>query len=77
MEEKINEAIKLLNENGYIVSKISKAQIAVAENCTHDKGRCTFNMLGIKCMDLLCVQNLIKEQILPYCKDEEKTEAEN
>ena len=71
MEEKIQEAIKLLNENGYIVSKINKAQIAIAESCCHDKSRCNFNLLGIKCVDLLCVQDMIKEQILPYIENNE------
>ncbi len=70
MQDKIEEAIKLLNENGYIVSKINKAQIAIAENCCQDKTRCNFNLIGIKCVDLLCVQDLIKEQILPYIKEE-------
>ncbi len=71
MEEKIKEAIKLLNENGYIVSKINKAQIAIAQNCCQDKSRCNFNVIGIKCVDLLCVQDMIKEQILPYIENKE------
>ena len=74
MEEKINEAIKLLNENGYIVSKVSEAQIAIAKNCAQDKSRCNFNAIGIKCVDLLCVQELIREQILPNVAEEENRE---
>lgn len=70
MQDKIQEAIKLLNENGYIVSKVNEAQMSVAKSCAHDKSRCNFNLIGIKCVDLLCVQDLIKEQILPYIKDE-------
>ena len=70
MQEKIQEAIKLLNKNGYIVSKVNDAQIAIAKNCCQDKSRCNFNVIGIKCVDLLCVQDLIKEQILD--KTEEK-----
>ena len=76
-EEKIKEAIELLNRNGYIVSKISKAQMAIAQNCAHDKSRCTFNLIGIKCVDLLCVQQMIREQIFPYIEQEEENKEEN
>ena len=69
--EKIREAIELLNKNGYIAVKINKAQMAIAEQCKHDKTKCNFNMIGIKCVDLLCVQDMIREQIFPYV---EKTE---
>ena len=71
MQEKINEAIKLLNENGYIVTKVSDAQLAIAKNCCQDKSRCNFNLIGIKCVDLLCVQDMIKEQIFPYIENKE------
>lgn len=70
----IEKAIELLNKNGYIVSKIDKAQIAIAKNCTHNKDLCNFNLIGIKCVDLLCVQNMIREQILPYLPKEEETQ---
>lgn len=75
-EKEIQEAIELLNKNGYIVSKVNKAQMAIAELCRHNKDRCNFNLIGIKCVDLLCVQNLIREQILPYEKQEETEDAE-
>ena len=68
--EEILKAIELLNKNGYIVSKVSKAQMAIANQCTHDKTKCNYNMIGIKCVDLLCVQDMIKEQILPYIEEE-------
>ena len=68
---KIREAIELLNKNGYVVHKVNKAQIAIAELCKHDAARCNFNLLGIKCIDLVCVQDLIREQIFPYTKNEE------
>ena len=74
MEEKNEElqnAIELLNKNGYVVHKINKAQMAIAELCKHDAARCNFNLLGIKCIDLICVQDLIREQILPYIQNEE------
>lgn len=69
MQEKIQEAIKLLNDNGYIVSKVSDAQLAIAKSCCQDKSRCNFNLIGIKCVDLLCVQDLIKDQILKNSED--------
>lgn len=74
MDDKIREAIELLNRNGYIVSKVNKAQMAIAELCRHDKNRCNFNMIGIKCVDLLCVQDMIREQIMPYVENEEGKE---
>ena len=77
MEEKIKEAIRLLNENEYVVLKINKAQMAVAQNCAHDKKRCTFNLLGIKCVDLICVMDEIREQIFPYINNEENEKEEN
>lgn len=74
-EKEIQAAIELLNKNGYIVSKVSSAQMAIAEQCTHNKNRCNFNIVGIKCVDLLCVQDLIREQVLPYItKNEENNE---
>ncbi len=75
--EEIKKAIELLNKNGYIVSKIDKAQIAIAEQCHHDKEKCNFNLIGIKCVDLLCVQEMIREQIFPYIKGEEELTDEN
>ena len=74
MEEEIKKAIELLNKNGYIVSKINKAQMAIADMCNHDCSRCTFNIIGIKCVDLLCIQDMIREQIFPYVKEDEDTE---
>lgn len=71
MENKIKEAIELLNRNGYVVTKVSKAQMTLAENCKHDNKRCAFNLFGVKCLDLICARELIKEQILPYI-DESK-----
>ena len=72
MEEEIKAAIELLNKNEYIVLKINKAQTAIAQNCRHDQKRCNFNLLGIKCVDLVCVQDAIREQIFPYMKEETK-----
>ncbi len=72
IEEKIEEAIKLLNENGYIVSKVTKAQMAIAESCCENKVRCNFNLLGVRCVDLLCVQDMIREQIFPYMEQNDE-----
>lgn len=74
LTDEIKSAIELLNKNGYIVSKINKAQMAIAELCRHDKNRCNFNLLGIKCVDLLCVQEMIREQLFPYFPPEEEKE---
>lgn len=76
MDEEIKAAVELLNKNEYVVLKISKAQIALAENCKHDKKRCNFNLLGIRCMDLVCVQDAIRDQILPYLPNTDKGEEE-
>ena len=76
MEEKIKAAIELLNKNEYIVLKVSKAQLAIAQNCRHDYTKCNFNLLGIKCVDLICVQDEIREQVLPYIQNDEKTETQ-
>lgn len=72
MQKKIEDAIKLLNENGYIVSKVTKAQMAIAKSCCENKSRCNFNVVGVRCVDLLCVQDLIKEQIFPYMEENEE-----
>ena len=50
--------------------------MAIAELCGHDKSKCTFNMIGIKCVDLLCVQEMIREQIFPYLPEEKNEENE-
>jgi len=70
MDTEIKKAIELLNRNGYIVKEVSKAQMAIAENCKHDQSKCNFNMIGIKCVNLWCVQDMIREQILPYIEEE-------
>lgn len=72
MQKKIEDAIKLLNENGYIVSKVTKAQMAIAKSCCENKSRCNFNVVGVRCVDLLCVQDLIKEQIFPYMEQSDE-----
>ena len=74
MEAEIKAAVELLNKNEYIVLKVNKAQLAIAQNCKHDYNRCNFNLLGIKCVDLLCVQDEIRKQILPYIQENEETE---
>ena len=75
--KEILKAIELLNKNGYIVSKVDKAQIAIAKQCEHDKEKCNFNLIGIKCVDLLCVQKMIKEQIFPYIEEDESAADNN
>lgn len=72
----ILQAIELLNRNGYIVAKINKAQMAIAELCNHNNTRCTFNLLGIRCVDLLCAKEMIRSQVLPYVPEDEEENKE-
>ena len=74
MTSEIKNAIELLNKNGYVAVKVNKAQMAMAQNCCHDKNKCNFNMIGIKCVDLLCMQDIIREQIFPYIEEEKSGE---
>ena len=63
MDEKIKEAIKLLNENDYIVIPVDKSQMAFCETCNADPKWCTYNSVGYACASLMCVNEFIKEQI--------------
>ncbi len=63
MDEEIKKAIKLLNENDYIVIPVNKSQMAFCETCTADPKWCTYNSVGYACASLVCVNDYIKEQI--------------
>ena len=63
MDEKIKDAIKLLNENDYIVIPVDKAQMAFCETCKADPKWCTYNSVGYACASLICVNEFIKEQV--------------
>lgn len=50
MEDKISEAIKLLQENGYIVKRLTKSQITDSKKCDE------YNMRGedMDCTECSC-----------------------
>ncbi|MEE1224165.1 MAG: hypothetical protein UH081_02775 [Clostridia bacterium] len=63
MEDKIKEAIKLLNENDYIVIPVTKGQMCLCDGCTEDVSRCRYNAIGYTCTNLVCINQHIKDQI--------------
>lgn len=63
MDNKISEAIKLLNENDYVVFKISKGQMCLCDNCKLVEEECRYNSIGHACSNLICINQYIKEQI--------------
>lgn len=63
MDKQIQDAIKLLNENNYIVIPVDKAQMALCKTCTSDVKWCRYNSIGYACSSLLCINKYIKEQI--------------
>lgn len=63
MNEEIEKAIKLLNENEYIVIPVGKGQMCLCDNCREDVSRCRYNAIGYTCTNLLCLNEYIKEQI--------------
>lgn len=62
-EEKIKEAIKLLNENDYIVVPITKGQMCLCDACREPESDCRYCTFGYTCSNLICVNPFIKEQI--------------
>lgn len=63
MDEQIKKAIKLLNDNDYIVIPVDKSQMAFCKTCTNDPKWCTYNSVGYACSSLMCINDYIKEQI--------------
>jgi hypothetical protein len=62
MDEKIDEAIKLLNENGYLVLKLSKEQIKRVKTCDAD-GAPLWCDDCFNCINRNCLKSKIKEQM--------------
>lgn len=62
-KEKIDEAIKLLNENNYIVLPITKGQVFLCSDCTEPEVECRYSTLGYTCSNLICINDFIKQQI--------------
>ncbi len=61
--EKIQAAIKLLNDNNYIVLPISKGQIFLCDSCKQPQTECRYSTLGYTCSNLLCLNDFIKDQL--------------
>lgn len=60
---KISEAIKLLNENNYIVLPVTKGQVFLCSSCTEPEVECRYSTLGYTCSNLICINEIIKQQI--------------
>ena len=63
MDEKIKEAIALLNENEYVVVPVTKGQMCMCDGCEAEESRCRYNSVGYKCSNLICLNDFIKEQL--------------
>jgi hypothetical protein len=63
MTEEIEKAIKLLNDNNYIVVPVSKGQMCLCDGCTLDVAKCRYNSIGHSCQNLQCINKYVKEQI--------------
>ncbi len=61
--ERIAEAIKLLNENDYIVIPVTKGQMCLCDACKEPETDCRYGAFGYTCSNLLCINSFIKEQI--------------
>ena len=61
--DKIEQAIKLLNENNYIVLPITKGQMFLCDECNQPENECRYSTRGYTCSNLLCLNKFIKEQI--------------
>ncbi len=63
LEQKIEEAKKLLNENEYVVVPVTKGQMCLCDGCTEKTSLCRYNAIGYTCTNLVCLNEYIKEQI--------------
>ncbi len=63
MDNKIKEAIELLNENNYIVLPITKGQKFLCSGCEQPEEKCRYSTLGYTCSNLICINDAIKEQL--------------
>ncbi len=63
MNDKIKEAIKLLNENDYIVIPVTKGQKFLCNGCNQPQEKCRYSTLGYTCSNLLCINDTVKEQL--------------
>lgn len=63
MDAKIKDAIKLLNENDYVVLPITKGQKFLCNGCNQPQEKCRYSTLGYTCSNLICLNNAINEQL--------------
>lgn len=63
LEQKIEEAKKLLNENEYVVVPVNKGQMCLCDGCTEKVNLCRYNAIGYLCSNLVCLNPYIKEQL--------------
>ena len=63
MSEEIEKAIKLLNENEYVVIPVEKGQMCLCDNCAEDVSKCRYNAIGYTCTNIMCLNEFIKKQI--------------
>lgn len=63
MSKELLSAIKLLNDNDYIVVPVSKGQMCLCDNCSLDVTKCRYNSIGHLCQNLQCINKYVKEQI--------------
>ena len=62
-KEQLVAAIKLLNENEYIVIPITKGQMCLCDACRESDTNCRYGAFGYTCSNLLCINTFIKEQL--------------
>ena len=62
-KEQIEAAIKLLNENDYIVIPVTKGQMCLCDACKEPDTDCRYGAFGYTCSNLLCINEFIKKQI--------------
>lgn len=62
-EKKIQEAIRFLNENEYLVIPITKGQMCLCDACKEPETDCRYGAFGYTCSNLLCINQYIKDQI--------------
>lgn len=62
-DAQIQAAIKLLNENNYIVVPVTKGQVFLCDECRQNENECRYSTLGYTCSNLLCINSLIKSQL--------------
>lgn len=62
-DKKLQEAIKLLNDNQYIVLPVTNGQICLCDMCRESEAGCRYGAFGYTCSNLICLNGIIKEQL--------------